>query len=325
MNSKKYNIAVLGATGAVGETVLKLLLERNFPIKQLYLLASQQSVGNIIVFGDQKIAVQAADEFDFTQADFCFSAVEANVIAKLAPKITAANCWLIDKSSQFRRDPNVPLIVPEVNAEVLRTTHSKIISVPNCSTIPIVVALKPIYDAVGLTRMNVATYQSVSGAGKPGIQALEQQELGCFSKPIAFNVIPHIDDFCDNGYTKEEMKVVWETQKILQDETIQINVTAVRVPVFYGHSAAVHIETREKITKAEALKLFAENPAIKLSVENDYPTAVTHAAGTDPIYVGRVREDISHPRGLDFWVVADNIRKGAALNAIQIAEWLIRQ
>jgi aspartate-semialdehyde dehydrogenase len=244
---------------------------------------------------------------------------------------------VVDNTSQFRYDDDIPLVVPEVNPEAVADYKNRgIIANPNCSTIQMMVALKPIYDAVGITRVNVATYQAVSGSGKPAMDELAKQtadllngrpvEASVYPKQIAFNVLPHIDTFQENGYTKEEMKMVWETKKIMGDESIMVNPTAVRVPVFFGHSEAIHIETRDKITAAQATELLSAAPGIVVMDDrNDggYPTAVTEASGQDPVYVGRIREDISHPNGLNLWVVADNVRKGAALNSVQIAEVLV--
>jgi aspartate-semialdehyde dehydrogenase len=263
----------------------------------------------------------------------------ASVSKEYAPKAATAGCVVIDNTSQFRYDDDIPLVVPEVNpADTAQYTNRGIIANPNCSTIQMVVALKPIYDAVGIERINVATYQAVSGTGKEAIEELAKQtaqllnakpiECEVYPKQIAFNCLPHIDVFMDNGYTKEEMKMVWETQKIMGDPAIQVNPTTVRVPVFYGHSEAVHIETREKITAEQARELLSKAPGVVVLDERKdggYPTAVTEAANHDPVFVGRIREDISHPRGLDLWVVADNVRKGAALNSIQIAEILIKE
>ena len=255
-----------------------------------------------------------------------------------APKAAQAGCVVVDNTSQFRQEPDIPLVVPEVNPQAIAQYKSRyIIANPNCSTIQMLVALKPIYDAVGIERINVATYQSVSGTGKEAIEELASQTAALlngkpivakvYPKQIAFNVLPHIDIFMENGYTKEEMKMVWETRKIFADDTILVNPTTARVPVFYGHSEAVHIETRDKITVEQARELWQRAPGIALMDERQpggYPTAVTEAANQDPVFVGRIREDISHPRGLNLWIVADNIRKGAALNAIQIAEILIK-
>lgn len=333
--STGYNIAVVGATGVVGTTLLSILEEREFPVNQIHLLASKRSAGDTLTFHDKAYIIEDLADFDFSQTQIAFFCAGNDISAEYAPKAAAKGNVVIDKSSYFRYDADVPLIVPEVNPEALAGyTKKNIIASPNCNTIPLVVALKPIYDAVGILRMNVATYQSVSGTGKDAITELAKQtaellngrpaKSKVYPQQIAFNVLPHIDDFLENGYTKEEMKIVWETQKIFGDHAIAINPTTVRVPVFYGHSAAVHIETRDKITAREADKLLSHAPGVKLSHgKHPYPTPVKDAAGNDPVYVGRIREDISHPHGLDLWVVADNLRKGAALNAVQIAEALI--
>jgi aspartate-semialdehyde dehydrogenase len=276
--------------------------------------------------------------FDFSRVQIGLFSPGASVSAVYAPKAAAAGCVVIDNTSQFRYDADIPLVVPEVNPQAIALYRNRgIIANPNCSTIQMLVALKPIYDAVGITRINVATYQAVSGTGKEAIEELGRQtsallsfkevERKVYPKQIAFNVLPHIDVFQDNGYTKEEMKMVWETRKIMGDDSIQVNPTAVRVPVFYGHSEAVHIETRDKITAEAARALLARAPGVTVVDERrdgGYPTPVTEASGQDATFVGRIREDISHPRGLNLWVVSDNIRKGAALNSIQIAEVLVR-
>ena len=335
--SKRFDVAVVGATGAVGEVMLEILAERKFPVGKVYALASSRSAGNKVKFGDWELVIEDLAEFDFAKTQIGLFSPGASVSAEYAPKAAAAGCVVIDNTSQFRYEPDVPLVVPEVNPHaVARYTNRGIIANPNCSTIQMVVALKPIQDAVGIERINVASYQSVSGTGKEAIEELAKQtanllngkpiECQVYPKQIAFNVLPHIDIFMPNGYTKEEMKMVWETWKIMEDETIQVNPTTVRVPVFYGHSEAVHIETRKKITAEQARELLRRAPGVVVLDERKsggYPTAVTEGAGTDPVYVGRIREDISHPRGLNLWVVADNLRKGAALNSIQIAEILI--
>lgn len=331
-----YNIAVLGATGAVGETILDILQQRKFPVKTLYALASSKSAGEILTFKNKHIPVVDVEDFDFSKADIGLFSAGAEVSKKYAPIAAEAGCVVIDNTSFFRNDVDIPLVVPEVNPEKISEYKNRnIIANPNCSTIQLVVALKPIYDAVGLTRINISTYQSVSGAGKPGITELADQtasllngypkEPDVFTRQIAFNIIPQIDAFEKNGYTKEEMKMVWETRKILGDDTLMINPTAVRVPVFYGHSEAVHIETEQKISAEEAKKLLRNAPGlIVLDKNKDFPTPVSEGSKHDAVYVGRIREDISHPNGLDLWIVADNVRKGAALNAVQIAEILIK-
>jgi aspartate-semialdehyde dehydrogenase len=337
--SKTYDVAVVGATGAVGEVMLSILHERKFPVGKVYALASERSAGSEVEFGGRKLVVEDLATFDFSKVKIGLFSPGASVSAIYAPKAAAAGCVVIDNTSQFRYDKDIPLVVPEVNPQAIAQYRNRgIIANPNCSTIQMLVALKPIHDAVGIERINVATYQSVSGTGKEAIEELGQQTRDLLSfreitrkvypKQIAFNVIPHIDVFQDNGYTKEEMKMVWETRKIMGDESIQVNPTAVRVPVFYGHSEAVHIETRRKITAVEARALLEKAPGVTVIDEHrdgGYPTAVSDASGRDATYVGRIREDISHPRGLNLWVVSDNIRKGAALNSIQIAEVLVRE
>ena len=334
--SKTYNVAVLGATGAVGEALFAILEQRNFPVGEVHALASGRSAGKQVEFKGGHLTVKDVADFDFAGVDIGLFSAGASVSETYAPKAAAAGCVVIDNTSQFRYDDDIPLVVPEVNPEAIALYKNRgIIANPNCSTIQMLVALKPIHDAVGIERINVCTYQAVSGTGKEAIEELAAQTAALlngkpvspevYPKQIAFNVLPHIDVFMDNGYTKEEMKMVWETRKIMGDERIQVNPTAVRVPVFYGHSEAVHIETREKISAEQALELLGRAPGVVVIDERKpggYPTAVTEAAGQDPVYVGRVREDISHPRGLSLWVVADNVRKGAALNSVQIAEIL---
>jgi aspartate-semialdehyde dehydrogenase len=336
--SKTFDVAVVGATGAVGEEMLKTLVQRKFPYGKVYAVASSRSAGEFVDFGADELQVQDLATFDFSKVKIGLFSPGADVSKVYAPKAAAAGCIVIDNTSQFRYDADIPLVVPEVNPQAIAQYKNRgIIANPNCSTIQMLVALKPIHDAVGIERINVATYQSVSGTGKPAIDELVAQSADAlngrpvdtkvYPKQIAFNVLPHIDVFMDNGYTKEEMKMVWETQKIMGDASIKVNATAVRVPVFYGHSEAVHIETRQKITAARARELLSQAPGVQVLDERKdggYPTAVTEAAHDDAVFVGRIREDISHPRGLNLWVVADNVRKGAALNSIQIAELLIR-
>ena len=335
----KYDVAVVGATGAVGEVMLEILAERKFPVGKVHALASERSLGKTVSFGNRELEVENLAEFDFSKVRIGLFSAGGSISAEYAPRAAAAGCVVIDNTSNFRYDDDIPLVVPEVNAERIADYGSRgIIANPNCSTIQMVVALKPIYDAVGIERINVATYQAVSGAGRKAIDTLDKQTRALFNmrpvetegdaKRIAFNAVPHIDVFLDNRYTKEEMKMVWETRKILGDDDIMVNPTAVRIPVFYGHSEAVHVETREKITAAQVCELLRNAPGVKLVdgvATGAYPTAATEAAGTDPVYVGRVREDISHPRGINLWVVADNIRKGAALNSVQIAEILAKK
>ena len=336
---KTYNVAIVGATGAVGEVLLELLESRSFPVNNLYLLASERSAGTTLSFKGKRITVQNLEVFDFSQAEIGLFSAGGSISAEYAPKAAAAGCVVIDNTSHFRRDEDIPLVVPEVNSHAVeRFADRNIIANPNCSTIQMLVALKPIYDAVGIARINVATYQAVSGTGKSAIEELAAQtarllngqpaESKVYPKQIAFNALPHIDTFQENGYTREEMKMVWETQKIFEDETISVNPTCVRIPVFHGHSEAVHIETKEPISAADAQALLERAPGVEvIDTRNDggYPTPVSEAAGSDPVYVGRIREDISHPMGLDLWVVSDNLRKGAALNSVQIAEVLIEK
>jgi aspartate-semialdehyde dehydrogenase len=336
---RRVNVAVVGATGAVGEAMIEILAERKFPVGELHLLASERSEGKSLRFGGRSIRVKRLDQFDFEGVEIGLFSAGAAISAEFAPKAVAAGCVVIDNTSQFRYDDDVPLVVPEVNPHAIAQRRARgIIANPNCSTIQMVVALKPIHDAVGIERINVATYQSVSGAGAKGVRELAGQtadllnakpiEPKAFTRQIAFNVIPHIDVFQDNGYTKEEMKMVWETRKIMEAPDILVNPTCVRVPVFYGHSEAVHIETRDKITAAQARALLSKAPGVQVMDERrngGYPTAVVDAAGKDPVWVGRIREDISHARGLDLWIVSDNVRKGAALNSVQIAELLLKE
>ncbi|MCX7084175.1 MAG: aspartate-semialdehyde dehydrogenase [Methylococcales bacterium] len=336
--SKVYNVAVVGATGAVGEAMLSILEERNFPVGEVYALASSNSVGKRIPFKGGSLKVEDLATFDFSKAQIGLFSPGASISEIYAPIAAAAGCVVIDNTSQFRYDDDIPLIVPEVNPDkVADYVNRGIIANPNCSTIQMLVALKPIYDAVGISRINVCTYQAVSGTGKEAIEELGKQTMNLlnlqpvtpkvYPKQIAFNVLPQIDVFMDNGYTKEEMKMVWETQKILGDANIKVNATAVRVPVFYGHSEAVHIETIDKITADNVKKLLSNAPGVTVvdeRVDGGYPTAVTDSSGNDDVFVGRIREDISHPQGIDLWVVGDNVRKGAALNSVQIAELLIK-
>ncbi|MGI9237792.1 MAG: aspartate-semialdehyde dehydrogenase [Woeseiaceae bacterium] len=336
--SERLDVAVVGATGVVGESMLEILRERKFPVGKVHALASERSVGKTVAFGNRELKVENLSDFDFSGVQIGLFSAGGSVSAEFAPKAAAAGCVVVDNTSYFRRDDEIPLVVPEVNPDAIAEYRRRgIIANPNCSTIQMLVALKPIYDAVGIERINVCTYQAVSGAGRSAVEELARQtatlmngrplEIESGAKQIGFNAIPHIDQFMDNRYTREEMKMVWETRKILGDEAIQVNPTAVRIPVFYGHSEAIHIETREKISAQKVSQLLADSPGIKVldGVEiGQYPTAVTEASGTDPVFVGRIREDISHPRGIDLWVVADNIRKGAALNSVQIAEILAK-
>jgi aspartate-semialdehyde dehydrogenase len=335
---KKYNVAIVGATGAVGEALISILEERNFPVNELFPLASERSAGSKIKFHGKSITVLNLADFDFSRAEIGLFSAGGSISEIYAPKAGAAGCIVIDNTSHFRYDNDIPLVVPEVNPEAIAQYKNRnIIANPNCSTIQMLVALKPIHDKVGITRINVATYQAVSGTGKEAIEELAAQtaallngrdvETKVYPKQIAFNVLPQIDVFLDNGYTKEEMKMSWETKKIM-DQSIEVNATCVRVPVFYGHSEAVHFETRTPISVEDIRDLLSKAPGVVLiddHVAGGYPTPVTDSAGKDAVAVGRIRKDISHPNGIDMWIVGDNVRKGAATNSIQIAELLIKE
>lgn len=337
--TRQLNVAVVGATGAVGETFLQVLNERAFPVGELFPLASARSAGEIVQFDGKNLDVQDLEYFDFTEVDIAFFSAGGEVSKRFAPMAAEAGCVVIDNTSCFRYDDDIPLVVPEVNPErIAQYTHRGIIANPNCSTIQMVVALKPLHDAVGISRINVATYQSVSGTGRRAVTELISQvgELvngrpvkpSVYPQQIAFNVLPHIDEFQENGYTREEMKMVWETRKILEDDAIHVNPTTVRVPVLYGHSEAIHLELRSPLSAKEARDLLSKAPGVKVIDDPQklkYPTVISHAAGHDDVFVGRIRADISHPCGLNLWVVADNVRKGAATNAIQIAEILHKE
>jgi aspartate-semialdehyde dehydrogenase len=335
--AQKFDICVLGATGLVGKTIIEILAERDFPINKLYPLASARSAGEFIEFNGESIEVLNADHFDFSQAQIGFFSAGGSTSAKYAPIAGEAGCIVIDNTSEFRYEADIPLIVPEVNPGALGEYRNRnIIANPNCSTIQMMVALKPIYDAVGISRVNVSTYQSVSGGGKTAMDELAKQtadllsgkpvETKNFSRQIAFNVIPQIDVFMENGYTKEEMKMVWETKKILGDENVLVNPTAVRVPVFFGHGESLHIETGSPISAEEVKDLLEQAEGIVVCRnDEDFPTQIGDASGKDATYVGRIREDISHNCGINMWIVADNVRKGAATNSVQIAELLVKE
>ncbi len=333
----KIDIAILGATGAVGEAILNILEERQFPVGKLYPLASHRSAGNSVLFKKRPREVLDVETFDFSKVQIALFSAGAKTSAQYAPKAVEAGCVVIDNTSHFRMEEEIPLVIPEVNADKIQEyKYKNIIANPNCSTIQMLVALKPIYDAVGIRRINVATYQSVSGAGQRAVTELVDQvsELlngrpvttKVFPKQIAFNVLPQIGSFEENGYTGEEMKIHNETQKIFNDPNIMVNATAVRVPVLYGHSEAITIETERECTAAMARDLLREAPGVILMDDLEaleYPTPIPEASGTDGVYVGRVREDFTQARSLNLWVVSDNLRKGAALNAVQIAEILV--
>ena len=338
MSNKTYDVAVVGATGAVGEVMLEILAQRKFPVGKLYALASERSAGKRLQFDGKQVVVEDLATFDFSKVQIGLFSPGGAISKEYAPIAASQGCVVIDNTSEFRYDDDIPLVVPEVNPHaVANYTNRGIIANPNCSTIQMLVALKPLHDAAKITRINVCTYQAVSGSGKSAIEELASQtaqllngkdaEVKVYPKQIAFNVIPQIDVFLENGYTKEEMKMVWETNKIMEDNDILVNPTAVRVPVFFGHSEAVHIETRDKLTADQATELLKNAPGISVideRVDGGYPTAVSEGANSDATYVGRIREDISHENGLNLWVVSDNVRKGAALNSIQIAEVLVR-
>lgn len=338
--SETFAVAVVGATGLVGEAMVNVLEERNFPVSELYPLASHRSLGKSVTFRSKTLPVGDLATFDFSKVQLALFSAGSEVSREHAPRAAAAGCIVIDNTSEFRYESDVPLVVPEVNAHAIAQYKARnIIANPNCSTIQMLVALKPIHDAVGIERINVATYQSVSGAGRQAVEELASQSAALLSghgrvkprvmpKQIAFNCLPQIDAFQDNGYTREEMKMVWETHKIMEDDSIRVNPTTVRVPVFFGHSEAIHVETRRKITADEARALLRKAPGVEVIDERrpgGYPTAATEAANRDTVYVGRIREDISTRHGLNLWVVADNIRKGAATNSVQIAEALVRE
>jgi aspartate-semialdehyde dehydrogenase len=339
MTTKSWRVAVLGATGLVGETMIKVLEERNFPVSELFPLASNRSLGKDVSFQGKRVPVIDVEGFDFSKADIGLFSAGGDVSRLYAPKAAAAGCVVIDNTSEFRYEDDIPLVVPEVNPQAIAQYKTRgIIANPNCSTIQMLVALKPLHDAAHIERINVATYQSVSGAGKEAVDELAEQSVALMSgkgpiKPkvipaqIAFNVVPQIDKFMDNGYTKEEMKMFWETQKILGDKTIRVNATAVRVPVFFGHSEVVSIETRLKLSAEQATKLLQKAPGVEVidtRKPGGYPTAAVQAANHDTVFVGRIREDMSHDCGLTMWIVSDNVRKGAATNSVQIAEILVR-
>lgn len=334
----KFNIAVVGASSMVGETLLALLEERNFPIATLYPLTSQDAVGKRVSFNGKMLRIEALEDFDFAQTQLAFFVADAELAKTHAPRAASAGCVVIDVSAQFRDDKEVPLLVPEVNATAITQYQKRnMIASPSAATVQMWVALKPIYDAVGIERVNVATYQSVSDSGRKAVEELAAQtvallsgkpiEAKIYAKQIAFNALPQVGAFADNGYTQAELAMLWESRKLLADDNIEVNATAVCVPMFYAHAQVLHLETCDKITAAQARDLLRQAAGLEVLDQpqaDGYPTAVTEAANKDAVYVGRIREAISNPRGLNLWVVADNMRKGAALNAIQIAEILIK-
>ena len=334
---EQANVAIVGATGAVGESLRWILEQRKFPVGKVSLLASHRSVGKSFELNGTHVKVENLEEFDFEDTHIGLFSAGGSISAVHAPRAAESGTVVIDNTSHFRYVEEIPLVVPEVNpGEVRRGLNSKIIANPNCSTIQMVVALNQIQREIGIERINVSTYQAVSGAGASGVRELRDQtralldgneiEVNVAPVQIAFNAIPQIGDFQENGYTLEEMKMVWETKKIFEDDSIEVNPTCVRIPVFVGHSEAVHIETKEPISVADARHLISQQENVEIIDDlqpGRYPTAALDGAHTDPVFVGRIRKDISHPRGLNMWVVSDNVRKGAALNSIQIAERLL--
>ena len=331
--AKSYNVCVLGATGMVGKEMIRVLEERKFPVNKFLPLASERTAGQTVAFQGKEYTVEVAKPESFEGMNIGLFSAGAKVSALLAPEAAKRGCIVIDNTSHFRMDPNVPLVVPEVNGHAIKN-HKGIIANPNCSTAQLVLALKPIYDAVGIERIVVSTYQSVSGWGKEAVEELLTQtkalladpnakvEVKCIFKRIAFNVVPQIDQFVENGYTKEEMKMVNETRKIFEDNEIQVTATTVRVPVLIGHSESVNIKTKKKISVEEARRLmnnFADVKVVDNPAKGEYPTPID-CVGKNETLVGRVREDISQENGLEMWIVSDNLRRGAALNAVLIAE-----
>ncbi len=337
--NKTFNLAVVGATGLVGEALVSFLVDRKFPIGHFFPLASTRTAGKKVGLGGKYHTVKDVADFDFSQVDIAMFCANDEVSAEHVPRATAAGCVVIDTSAQFADDDDVPLVIPEVNPQVIADdVQRKIIASPDSSTIQMLVALKPIYDAVGIERINVVSYQAVTASGKSGMDELASQTVALlnmqdakhkiFPQQIAFNVLPQVTVAEENGYLSCEMKIVRATQKILADGDILINPTTVQAPVFFGHSQAVHVETGAKLGADEARDLLRQAPGVELLDDGEpgnSPTAVTHATGEDAVFVGRIREDISHPCGLSLWVVADNVRKGAALNCVQILELLVKK
>ncbi|MFQ5881533.1 MAG: aspartate-semialdehyde dehydrogenase [Candidatus Methylomirabilales bacterium] len=334
MTRTGYRVAIAGATGAVGQTMLSILEERGFPVGSLRLLASERSGGKVLTFRGEELKVEKLTEHSFQGIELALFSAGASRSKVFAPAAVKAGALVVDNSSAFRMDPAVPLVVPEINAAAARK-HKGIVANPNCTTVVTVMALKPLHDAAKVRRVIVSSYQAVSGAGARAIEELKQQvrawakgeepEAHVFPHPIAFNLIPQVDAFERDGYTREEMKLVYETRKILADETIKIAATTVRVPVFYAHSVSVTAEMGRKVSVEEARELFAGFPGLRLCddpAQHEYPMPLM-AAGKDQCYIGRIREDVSSNQGLSFWVVGDQLRKGAALNAIQIAELVL--
>lgn len=332
---KEVDIAIVGATTSVGETLLEILEERKFPVGQIYLLDSEASSGSRLEFSGYALKISDIADFDFSRVQIAFFVSNSELSKQYADKAATSGCFVIDRTPAFRNDDDVPLVIPEVNEEALENIHQrKIVSSPSCNSIQMLMALKPIHDEVGIKRINVSTYQAVSGAGKGGAEELASQTTSLlnfrdvksktFQKQIAFNVIPQIGELLDNGYSEEEMKLVWETQKVLNDDSIMVSATTVRVPVFIGHAASIQIETTEKVSAQKVNDLLKKADDLIVLPNNELPTPVTDAAGNNSVFVGRVREDISLKNGIILWVVTDNLRKGGATNAVQIAEILVK-
>jgi len=335
--NKKLKIAVVGATGAVGEAMLSILSENGFKDADVHALASEKSLGKSVDFGHRTLPVEVLDDYDFSGTDYGLFSAGAGISLKHAPRAAKAGCTVIDNTSAFRLDDDIPLVVPEINGDLLASLKAgSIIANPNCSTIQMLIAIAPVHAIAGIERINVATYQSVSGAGSEGLEELARQTMdrlsfkevtpSVFAQPIAFNCIPVIDTMQDNDYTREEMKLHWETRKIMRDDSIAVNATAVRVPVFFGHSEAVHLETARDVSMADVREAMHKAPGLVLIDDTDASkqvTAVTHGAGKDETFVSRLRRDYTHPRGINMWVVSDNVRKGAALNAVQILKMMV--
>ena len=334
---KKFNVAVVGATGLVGREILKILAERNFPIHNLKCFASSKSAGSFISYKDSQIKIQTITSGCFRDVDIALVSIGSALSKKYSPQAVNEGAWVIDNSNAFRMQTDIPLIIPEINKEVINNKNNRLIANPNCSTIQLLLPLKPIYDYCGIERIVVTTYQSVSGSGKKAVDELKRQSKAILQKQkvksavyphqIAFNCLPHIDIFLENGYSREEMKLVNETRKILDDQNIGITPTAVRVPVFIGHSEAVYIETGENIALDKVKELLHKSPGVKV-IDNllkfEYPLAID-SKNDDNVLVGRLRKDLAKENGINMWIVGNNLRKGAALNAVQIAEHLVRK
>lgn len=338
---KKVDIAIVGGASSVGEMLIDILSEREFPVGEIYMLESESSSGSRVEFNGEALKLTDINNFDFTKVKIAFFVSTEKISKQFVEKAAATGCIVIDRSPAFRQDKDVPLIIPEINSEAMDGFSKRnIIASPSCVSIQMLMALKPIYDAVGIKAINVSTYQAVSGSGKDAAEELASQtaallnfrDVKCktYSKQIAFNALPQIGEFLDNGYTDEEMKLLWETQKVLNDDSVLVNATAVRIPVFIGHAASLHVETTDSVSANKVKNLLHGKAGIEIFDESQvsdagrWPTAVTEAAGNDTIYVGRIRENISSENGINMWVVTDNMRKGAATNVVQIAEILVK-